>query len=84
VLANTGVPKVGFYDLRYTTVSFILNHGIPAIVVLRIISQSKPGIPQDIDCHILSEMQGEIAHLIDGLVSPVKGGLSSNMRIKTI
>ena len=49
----------------------MLNHGVPAIVVSRILGHSKPSITMDIYGHLYHEMQGEAAKIMDGLVTPI-------------
>jgi len=49
----------------------MLNHGIPPIVVSRILGHSKPSITMDIFGHLYHEMQGEAARIMDELVKPV-------------
>ena len=72
VLERAGVPRVRFHDLRHTAASLMLNNGIPALVVSKILGHSKPSITMDIYGHLYNEMQGDAARLMDQLVSPIK------------
>jgi integrase len=72
VLERAGVPRVRFHDLRHTSASLMLNNGIPVIVVSKILGHSKPSITLDIYGHLYNEMQGDVARLMDELVSPIK------------
>jgi integrase len=53
----------------------MLNHGIPTIVVSKILGHSKPSITMDIYGHLYHEMQGEAAKIMDDLVTPIKVNL---------
>jgi integrase len=44
---------------RPTTASQMLNHGIPVIVVPKMLGHSKPSITMDIYGHLYNEMQDE-------------------------
>jgi hypothetical protein len=50
----------------------MLNHGIPVIVVSKILGHSKPSITMDIYGHLYNEMQDEAAQLMDEIVTPVQ------------
>lgn len=50
----------------------MLNHGLPPIVVSRILAHSKPSITMDIYGHLYLEMQGETAKIMDDLVTPIQ------------
>ena len=67
------MSKIRFHDLRHTAASLMLNHGIPVIVVSRMLGHSKPSITLDIYGHLYHEMQDEAARLMDELVSPGQG-----------
>jgi integrase len=71
VLRQAGLPKIRFHDLRHTAASLTLNHGIPVIVVSKILGHSKPSITMDIYGHLYNEMQDEAARLMDELVTPI-------------
>lgn len=50
----------------------MLNHGVPPIVVSRILGHSKPSTTLDIYGHLYHEMQGEAAKVMDDLVTPIQ------------
>jgi len=76
VIAETSLPKIRFHDLRHTAASLMLNHGVPSIVVSRILGHSKPSTTLDIYGHLYHEMQGEAAKIMDDLVTPIQVELS--------
>jgi integrase len=71
VLKNAGLPRIRFHDLRHTAASLILNHGVPVIVVSKILGHSKPSVTVDIYGHLYNEMQDQAAQIMDDLVTPV-------------
>jgi integrase len=50
----------------------MLNHGIPVIVVSRILGHAKPSITLDVYGHLIPSMQIEAAQKIDELIMPVE------------
>jgi len=72
IIAETGLPKIRFHDLRHTAASLMLNHGVPPIVVSRILGHSKPSTTMDIYGHLYHEMLGEAAKIMDDLVTPIQ------------
>lgn len=67
-----GLPDIRFHDLRHTSASIMLNHGVPVIVVSRRLGHSKPSITLDIYGHMIPGMQAQIAEQIDELITPVE------------
>jgi len=68
---RAGLPIIRFHDLRHTAASLMLNHGIPVIVVSRMLGHAKPSITLDVYGHLLPSMQIEAAEKIDVLITPV-------------
>jgi integrase len=68
VLILAGLAKIRFHDLRHTAASLLLNHKVPAIVVSNILGHSKPSVTLDIYAHVLCDMQGEAARVMDQLI----------------
>ena len=71
ILQSAMLPKLRFHDLRHTAASLMLNNGVPPIVVSRILGHAKPSTTMDIYGHLLSNMQGEAASIMDELVTPI-------------
>ena len=72
LLRDAGLPKIRFHDLRHTSASLMLNHGVPLIVVCRRLGHSKPSITLDVYGHLIPGTQLEAAEKIDDLVTPIK------------
>lgn len=68
VLSEAGLPKIRFHDLRHTAASLMLNHGIPLLVISRILGHSKPSVTLDIYGHLLTEGQEEAACYMNTLL----------------
>jgi len=49
----------------------MLNHGVPPIVVSRVLGHAKPSTTMDIYGHLLSGMQDEVAKIMDEIVTPI-------------
>jgi integrase len=49
----------------------MLNNGVPPIVVSHILGHAKASTTMDIYGHLLSDMQGEAARIMDELVTPI-------------
>ena len=70
-LEKAGVKKIRFHDLRHTAASLMLNHGVPVIVVSKILGHSKTSTTLDIYGHIIPVMQEEAARIMDEIVTPI-------------
>ncbi len=72
LLRRAGLPRVRFHDLRHTSASRMLNHGVPLIVVSRRLGHARPSITLDIYGQLIPGMGAEAVEKIDRLVSPVE------------
>ena len=70
-LEKAGVKKIRFHDLRHTAASLMLNHGVPVIVVSKILGHSKTSTTLDIYGHIIPVMQEVAAQIMDEIVTPI-------------
>ena len=68
---RAALPIIRFHDLRHTAASVRLNHGIPVIVVSRMLGHAKPSITLVVYVHLLPSMQIEAAEKIDVLITPI-------------
>ena len=75
---NLALREIRFHDLRHTTTSSMLNHGISPLIVLKRLGHSKVSITLDTYGHLLPGIQQETADFIDGLVTPLKLKLHTN------
>jgi integrase len=80
ILDVGGLPKIRFHDLRHTAASLMLNHGVPVIVVSKILGHAKPSTTMDIYGHLIHEMQGEAAKVMDNLVTPIRVEITESIK----
>lgn len=71
ILKTANLPRMRFHDLRHTAASLMLNHGIPVVVVSKILGHANPSVPLNVYAHCLVDMQNEAANLMDEIVTPV-------------
>jgi len=69
-LKASGLPKIRFHDLRHTSATLQLNHGIPVLIVSKRLGHSKPSTTMDVYGHVMPGKQEEAANLMDNLLSP--------------
>jgi len=72
LLQAAGLPVIRFHDLRHTAASLMLNHGIPVLVVARMLGHSRPSITLDVYGHLIPSMQAEAAEKMDALLTPIE------------
>ncbi len=72
VLDQAGLPRIRFHDLRHTAASIMLNHGVPVIVVSKILGHEKPSTTMNIYGHLINEMQQEAVRVMDDLLTPIQ------------
>lgn len=80
VLARAGLPKIRFHDLRHTCASLLLNHGIPVLVVSKMLGHATPSITLDVYGHLFHESQYEAARVMDALVTPIPVNLENTAK----
>jgi len=71
-LDAAGIPRIRFHDLHHTAASLMLNHGVPVIMVSKILGHAMPSTTMDIYGHLIHEMQEEAAKIMDELVTPFR------------
>ena len=71
LLNNAGIKRIRFHDLRHTAASIMLNHGVPTLIVSKILGHSKPSTTLDMYGHLLPLMQEEAAKTMDELLTPI-------------
>ncbi len=71
VLQSANLPNIRFHDLRHTAASLMLNHGVPALIVSKILGHSNPSITLSIYAHSTVDMQSMAAGIMDAIVTPI-------------
>ncbi len=77
VLMSANLSRIRFHDLRHTAASLMLNHGVPALVVSKILGHSNPSVTLNIYAHSTLDMQGMAANIMDEIVTPIPIEISS-------
>ena len=72
VIASAGLPVIRFHDLRHSSASLMLNHGVPPIIASRRLGHSRVSITLDTYGHLIPELQSEAADLMDELITPIQ------------
>ncbi len=84
LILQAGVKKIRFHDMRHTAASLMLNHGVPVLIVSKILGHSKPSTTLDIYGHLIPIMQDGVASLMDDLVTPIPVKLEKTIEIEEI
>ncbi len=82
-LERAGLNKMRFHDLRHTAASLMLNHGVPVLVVSKMLGHSKTSTTLDIYGHLIPVMQEEAAKIMDEIVTPIPVELGEMLAAKT-
>ena len=84
ILKNSNISRIRFHDLRHTAASLMLNNGVPILSVSRMLGHSKPSVTLDIYGHLMIGKLGEVAQLMDTLVTPVPVQFHSEKSISSL
>ena len=68
-LSVAGLPRIRFHDLRHTAATLMINHGVPIIVISKMLGHSKPSVTLDFYGHCSVAMQDEASKIMDGVVN---------------
>ena len=71
ILKTANLPRIRFHDLRHTAASLMLNHGVPALVVSKILGHSSPSVTLNTYAHSTVDMQSMAAGIMDKIVTPI-------------
>ena len=82
-LEEAQVKQIRFHDLRHTAASLMLNHGVPVLVVSKILGHSKVSTTLDIYGHLVPVMQEEAARIMDEIVTPIPVDMGEKLDIES-
>jgi integrase len=71
ILKEAQLPSIRFHDLRHTSISFLLEMGLPVNTVQHRAGHSKASVTVDIYGHAMVGTQNQAAERIDELVAPI-------------
>jgi len=69
LLSIAGLPRIRFHDLRHTAATLMINHGIPIIVISKMLGHSKPSVTLDFYGHCSVAMQDEASKIMDSVMN---------------
>ena len=69
ILANAGIPKRRFHDLRHTCATLLLAQGVPLRVVMEILGHSQIATTADIYTHVLPVLMADAAERMDAVLA---------------
>lgn len=70
-LKSAGLPLIRFHDLRHTSISLLLEMGMPVITIQQRSGHSKPSVTTDIYGHPMARSQDEAAQKIEEAITPI-------------
>jgi len=56
LLADAGMPRMRFHDLRHSAASFMIAQGVPLRVVMEVLGHSDIGVTANVYGHIMPEL----------------------------
>jgi len=78
MLKAANFPNIRFHDLRHTAASLMLNHGISALVVSKILGHSNPSVTLSTYAHSTLDMQSTAVSIMDEIVTPIPVSLPAS------
>ncbi|MBU0511343.1 MAG: site-specific integrase, partial [Chloroflexi bacterium] len=81
-LAKADLRIIRFHDLRHTAASLMLNHGVPVLVVSKILGHSKTSTTLDIYGHLIPIMQEEAARIMDEIITPIPVDMREKIKVE--
>ena len=71
LLESAGLPPMRFHDLRHTGASMMLIHGVPLIVVSKVLGHSQPSTTLNIYGHVVPAAYENVGDQMDELLTPI-------------
>ena len=71
VLEAANLHRIRFHDLRHTAGSLMLNRGVSALVVSKILGHANPSVTLSIYAHATLDMQSQAVSVMDEIVTPI-------------
>ena len=75
ILRENGLPDIRFHDLRHTSISLLLDMGMPVNTVQSRAGHSKASVTTDIYGHAMAHSQDAAANIIEEIVTPLTNDL---------
>lgn len=68
LLADAGLPRMRFHDLRHATASLLIADSVPARVVMEMLGHSSITTTMNIYAHVMPALQREAANHLDDIL----------------
>ncbi len=81
-LAKADLRIIRLHDLHHTAASLKLNHGVPVLVVSKILGHSKTSTTLDIYGHLIPIMQEEAARIMDEIITPIPVDMGEKIEVE--
>ena len=82
MLKENGLPNIRFHDLRHTSLSFLLDSGMPVNTVQQRAGHSKASVTTDTYGHSMGHSEDEAAARIEEMITPVAVKLQSKRGLR--
>ena len=70
LVAQAGLPKIRFHDLRHTAASILLSRGIPPVMIAEMLGHTM-GVLLSTYAHFIPSDQSEAARVMDEVTAPI-------------
>ncbi|EFH90683.1 tyrosine-type recombinase/integrase [Ktedonobacter racemifer] len=74
IVAQAGLPKMRFHDLRHSAATILLAKGVHPKVVQELLGHSSIAMTMNIYSHVMPSMRKEVASIMDTIFSEEKEG----------
>lgn len=79
ILAIAGLPDVRLHDLRHTTATLLMEHGVPDRVISDILGHSSVYITQDVYSHVTARLSKAAVDAMEALRPILPGSVASRI-----
>jgi integrase len=73
LLANAGLPRLRFHDLRHSCATLLLVQGVPARVIMEILGHSSIALTMNTYSHVMPSLKREAADAMDRVFAGPRG-----------
>lgn len=70
LLADAGLPRLRFHDLRHGTASLLVAQGIHARTIMEVLGHSTIAVTMNTYAHVAPALQREAANSLDAVLRP--------------
>ena len=74
ILADAGLPRLRFHDLRHCAASLLGAQGVPPRGVMEVLGHSRMSVTTDVYSHVFRSLLGDAAEAMDRALGGQFGG----------